>query len=100
VVVPAETVAEIAVLKGLVAAHVMSREERQPVYIEQREMLTQLCDKLFELAPTGFDATFASDFVEAKDEATKKRVVLDQVASLTDPSALALHARLVRGLPN
>ena len=100
VIVPAETVAEIAVLKGLVAAHVMSSEERQPVYIEQREILTGLCNRLLELAPTGFDATFAADFAEAKDDSAKKRVVIDQVASLTDPSAIALHARLVRGLPN
>jgi dGTPase len=39
VVVPAETRAEIAVLKGIVAANVMSHESRRPIYSRQRELI-------------------------------------------------------------
>nr|MBA2699163.1 hypothetical protein [Nocardioidaceae bacterium] len=33
----------------------------------------------------------------APDDAARRRVVIDQVASLTDPSAVAVHAALNRG---
>ena len=36
------------------------------------------------------------DFAQAADDAARTRVVVDQVASLTDESALGWHARLVR----
>jgi len=32
---------------------------------------------------------------EAKDDAARLRVVIDQIAALTDPGAYALHARLL-----
>jgi dGTPase len=37
---------------------------------------------------------FQADFAAAADDDTRLRVVVDQVASLTDASALAWHARL------
>ena len=38
---------------------------------------------------------FAADWRDADDDGARLRVVIDQVASLTDVSALALHERLV-----
>ena len=94
VVVPEETRAEIAVLKGLVAAHVMSTDARQPLYTRQRTVLTELADALL-LDPSGLDVVFAADYAAAGDDAARKRVIVDQVASLTDVSAMAWHERLV-----
>jgi dGTPase len=37
---------------------------------------------------------FAPVFKEAPDDAARTRVVVDQVASLTDPAAIAWHERL------
>ncbi|MDM4761857.1 deoxyguanosinetriphosphate triphosphohydrolase [Galbitalea sp. SE-J8] len=95
VVVPRETRAEIAVLKGIVAANVMSTNARQPVYAHQRDVLTELATTLLERGGRDLDVVFAADWAEATDDAARKRVVVDQVASLTDQSALAWHARLV-----
>ena len=94
VVVPEETRAEIAVLKGLVAAHVMSTDARQPLYTRQRTVLTELADALL-LDPSGLDVVFAADHAAAGDDAARKRVIVDQVASLTDVSAMAWHELLV-----
>jgi dGTPase len=40
------------------------------------------------------DAPFRGDLATAADDAARLRVVVDQVASLTDASALAWHERL------
>lgn len=96
VVIPAEIIGEIAALKGIVAAFVMTRNTRQPIYVQQREMLATLADALWEAGPTSFDPGFALDWSEASDDDARRRVVVDQVASLTDQSAMAWHDRLVR----
>lgn len=95
VVVPDDIRAEIAVLKGIVAAFVMSKNARQPLYTYQRELLLDLADTLFEREGRDLDAGFAEDWRAADTEAGKKRAVVDQVASLTDQGALAWHQRLV-----
>jgi dGTPase len=41
------------------------------------------------------DRPFADDWHVAADDAARRRVVIDQVASLTDARALSWHARLV-----
>jgi len=93
VVVPFETRAEIAVLKGIVAANVMSTNSRKPIYARQRGILTELADALWA-DPTRLDLGFAEDFAAADGDAGRKRVVVDQVASLTDVSAMTWVERL------
>lgn len=95
IVVPREIAAEIAVLKGIVAAFVMSHNSRQPIYRQQRDILAELADVLLWTAPRNLDPGFRGDWDAAADDTGRKRAVLDQVASLTDQSALAWHERLV-----
>lgn len=96
VVVPGAVQAEIAVLKGIVAAFVMSKDERQPTYLRQRALLTELLETLWNngAANPALEPAYAADFVSAKNESAAKRVIVDQVASLTDASAIAWHSRL------
>ncbi|MET4780047.1 deoxyguanosinetriphosphate triphosphohydrolase [Glaciihabitans sp. UYNi722] len=94
IIVPRQIQAEIAVLKGIVAAFVMSKNTRQPIYRQQREVLTELADTLLDRGPDSLDPGFAADWREATTDAGRKRAVVDQVASLTDQSAMAWHDRL------
>ncbi len=96
VVVPRDIQAEIAVLKGIVAAFVMSTNARRPIYAQQRDILSQLADVLLRSAPADLDTGFAGDWSTAGTDEQRKRAVVDQVASLTDQSAIAWHERLVR----
>ncbi len=96
VVVPREIQAEIAVLKGIVAAFVMSTNTRKPIYAQQRQVVTLLADALLATGDAQLDPGFREDFHAAPDDAARKRVVVDQVASLTDQSALAWYERLVQ----
>lgn len=96
VVVPREVQAEIAVLKGVVAAFVMSKDERQPTYTRQRALLTDLLDTLWQdgNGSDHLEPAYRADFAAAPSQTAAKRVILDQVASLTDASAIAWHSRL------
>ncbi|GAA1444049.1 deoxyguanosinetriphosphate triphosphohydrolase [Leifsonia poae] len=96
VVVPPGIQAEIAVLKGIVATFVMSKNTRQPIYVQQRQILTTLADILYERGPAELDAGFAEDWNSADDDTARRRVIVDQVASLTDQSALSWYERLVQ----
>jgi dGTPase len=97
VVVPPEIIGEIAVLKGIVAAFVMTQGDRQPVYEHQRAVLTELLDTLAAGEGSALEPGFAADWRSATDDAGRLRAVVDQVASLTDQGALAWHRRLVVG---
>lgn len=95
VVVPIETRCEIGVLKGLAAVYVMTLEERKPIYARQQEILSELVDALLARSPEGLDPLFGAAWREAADDAGRFRTVIDQVASLTDARAVAMHAHLV-----
>ena len=61
---------------------------------EQRVVLAELAEALIARAPDGLDPQFRALFAEAGDDASRLRVVVDQIAALTDASARRLHARL------
>jgi dGTPase len=93
-VVPRVVEAEMAVLKGIIGAVVVSIEGRKDLYKEQRRVLKRLATALWE-RPEALDALHAQDFAVAPTDAARRRVVVDQVASLTDQLAIAWHASLV-----
>ncbi|HEU5110589.1 MAG TPA: deoxyguanosinetriphosphate triphosphohydrolase, partial [Micromonosporaceae bacterium] len=99
-VVPRRTRAQCALLKGMALRYVMRRPGAEPQYQWQREVLTDLARILTERAPDGLDAVFAPLWKAAGDDATRLRVVIDQIASLTDPAAARWHRQLVGTGPN
>ena len=95
VVVPRETVVEVNALKAVAAVWVMTTADRQPLYARQRELLAALVDVLVEEAPDRLEPPFAAMYRAAPDDGARLRVVIDQVASLTDVSAALWSANLV-----
>jgi dGTPase len=95
IVVPRKIQAEIAVLKGIVAAFVMSTNARRPIYAQQRDILSELADVLLWSGARHLDSGFREDWEGATSDEQRKRAIVDQVASLTDQSAVAWHTRLI-----
>jgi dGTPase len=95
--VPIDSSVEMAVLKGIAAHYVMRTDDRVSVMERQRTLLAELFDRLVATGSGHLDRAFADDWAAAADEAARRRVVVDQVASLTDASAAAWHARLTAG---
>jgi dGTPase len=96
VVVPAQTRAECAVMKAIADFYVMRREVTVEVQRRQREQLTELLTALATSAPQALEPWLRTAYDEAPDDDARLRVVVDQVASLTDTSAAAWHERWVR----
>jgi dGTPase len=57
-------------------------------------VLKRLASALWE-RPDALDAMYAADFAAAPTDAARRRVIIDQVASLTDQHAIAWHGRLI-----
>lgn len=95
-VIPADVRAEMATLKGIVAAYVMRSSARKPIYQRQRILLTELADALWQTGESHLERVFQDDWCRASDDAARRRVIVDQVASLTDQTAVEWHGQLCR----
>jgi dGTPase len=94
--VPRQQRLECALLKGVTASYVMRRAGVAEAQAREREIIAELADAIAAGAPETLDALFRPEFAAAADDRARLRVVIDQVASLTDTSALAWHERLGR----
>jgi len=100
-IVPPDTRMEILALKGLAVTFVMAPRESDPRYARQREITQELVQWVADRAPESLEPDFVDDYLAAHDDKARLRVVIDQIASLTDVSALTWHERLANGeLPN
>jgi len=94
-VVPRAQRVEVALLKSMAGHYVINATDSQIRYAEQQKILTQLVDAILASAPDTLESFFLQDWQRAQTDQARLRVVIDQVASLTDPGALTLHNRLV-----
>ncbi|WP_200302418.1 deoxyguanosinetriphosphate triphosphohydrolase [Streptomyces adelaidensis] len=93
-VVPRAARLECAVLKAVADRYVMQRAEQERLRADQRIVVAELAEALTARAPAGLEPQFRAMFDTAEADRARKRVIVDQIASLTDPSARTLHARL------
>jgi dGTPase len=92
--VPRRQLLECALLKAVAAHYVMTRRDAMAEQAREREVITELALAIGRGAPATLDPVFQPAWDGAADDQERYRVIVDQVASLTDTSALAWHARL------
>jgi dGTPase len=95
-IVPRAQRVEVAVLKSMAGHYVINAESSQERYAKQQKLLSELVEAILASAPTTLESFFLQDWQMAENDQQRLRVVIDQVASLTDPGAQMLHAKLVR----
>ena len=95
-VVPRAQRVEVVLLKSIAGHYVINAASSQVRYAEQQKLLTELVAVILESAPKTLESFFLQDWHNAQSDSQRLRVVIDQVASLTDPGARALHQRLVK----
>ncbi|WP_127505004.1 deoxyguanosinetriphosphate triphosphohydrolase [Actinoplanes solisilvae] len=92
-IVPRTVRNQCALLKGMALRYVM-RARPPGWYEEQRVVLTELVHALIR-TPSALDLVFSPLYEAAESDAQALRVVIDQVASLTDTAAVNWHRTLV-----
>jgi dGTPase len=95
-VVPVMERAECALLKAVTARYVMGRPEAAALQAREREVVGELVGLMADRAPGALEPFFAEQWHAASDDAARLRVVVDQVAALTDAAALGVHSHLSR----
>jgi dGTPase len=95
-VVPPTAAAEVALLKAVALRFVMRGPAGLAMQARQRELLTELAAALLAKAPDALDPVFAASWAEASDDPARLRVVVDQVALLTDQQAIARHRAMTQ----
>jgi dGTPase len=95
-VVPEEFAAECALLKAIAYRYVMRRPAADAQLAVQRRLLTELVAALLDRGGPALSPVLRESWQAAGSEPERLRVVIDQVAQLTDSAATAWHARYVR----
>ena len=93
-VIPREQQVEVALLKAISAFYLIQAPEAQARYAKQRKVIYELVEMIDAAGAQVLDTVFLNAWHTASSADARLRVIIDQVASLTDPAAYALHARL------
>lgn len=93
-IVPRPIRLESAVLKAVAARYVMETEQAYVLRARQANLIRELVSLLPD-RPDQLEPAFHAWWSQAPDDHARLRVVVDQIASLTDASAQRLHSRLV-----
>jgi dGTPase len=93
-IVPRRQRLECALLKGITAHYVMTRAGVVAAQARERELLAELALAVEHGAPQTLDPLLRPAWNAADTDSARRRVIVDQVASLTDISAIAWHHRL------
>ena len=92
--IPRDQIIEVDFLKAIAGHYLINAAHSQDRYAKQQIIIAEIVQMLRDCAPRELDSIFLKAWDEAGDESARMRVVIDQVAALTDPGAYALHARL------
>lgn len=94
VVVPDRVRAECAMLKATTHVFVMQRAGAHESQQAERDLIAELVSAVAADAPDTLTPELRTAYADAATPAEQLRVVIDQIASLTDASARAWHTRL------
>src|SRR6185312_12227707 len=87
-VIPSRVAGEVALLKAMALRFVMSDPHRLAVQATERELLAQLCSDVAHRAPDRLDPALRPAWHQADSDSARLRVIIDQVAALTDAQAV------------
>lgn len=83
-VVPVEAAAEVQLLKTIAVLYVMDNPLHQKRQDRQRDRIYRVYDYLTLGAPGSLDPMFSDWYISADTDAQRQRVIIDQIASMTE----------------
>ena len=93
-VVPQNERIEVALLKAISAHYIFRAQSSLDRYERERSLIQRLFSALSDSAPKYLDRSFQLSWQEAASDHEKVRVIVDQIASLTDPAVDLLLAKI------
>jgi dGTPase len=94
-VVPDEVRDEVSVMKAVAVKYVMNRPGADAEYARQRELIAELVHGLTLDEGRSLEPWLKPTYEAATSDAQRFRVIIDQVASLTDVSVVDWHRRII-----
>jgi dGTPase len=94
VIVPEQSRFEVTALKALAARFVMSRAGAEQVYQRQRDLIAELVAAIGAAPERTLDSVHIGLWRHANRDSERHRIIIDQVAALTDVSVGQWHERL------
>ena len=92
-IVPREERVEVALLKSFAAHYIFRAEQSQERYLHERSLIHRLAEGLLDSGERLLERNLATGWLAANQE-QRLRIVVDQIASLTDPAVPLLLARI------
>lgn len=83
-IIPEQVLAEVTLLKSVAVLYVMDQEKHLANQNRQQDLIFRVSDYLTAGAPGALDPLFRAWWAAADSDAARLRVVVDQVASLTE----------------
>lgn len=83
-VIPSQVQAEVTLLKSVAVLYVMDEQNHLSEQERQRDRIFRVTEYLWQGGEGALDPLFRAWFTEAEDDSARMRVVIDQVASLTE----------------
>lgn len=83
-VIPPQVQAEVTLLKSVAVLYVMDERQHMADQERQRDRIFRVTEYLWQGGEGALDPLYRQWFVQADDDAARLRVVIDQVASLTE----------------
>jgi dGTPase len=93
-VVPREERIEVSLLKSFAAHYIFRAERSQERYREERAKIFTLADGLMASKGALLERPLALDWQKAESDNQRLRIVVDAIASLTDPAVSLLLTRM------
>ncbi len=90
-IVPDSLRAEVNLLKSLTGFYIINHHKQQDRYQHQQELLKEIVQWIWEKPEIRIDGFFQESWKMAQNDGARFRVVIDQVASLTDPGAYLVY---------
>lgn len=92
-IIPREERVEVALLKSFAAHYIFRAEQSQERYLHERSLIHRLAQGLLDSNGELLERNFVAQWQTA-DSRERLRIVIDQIASLTDPAVPLLIARI------
>jgi dGTPase len=95
-IVPDLVIGQIAVVKSLVLRDVLRQPKRRAEWARQRALVAELVALMERGAPQTLDPVLTPMWIRTENDAERFRIVVDQVASLTENEAVLRHHAMSR----